>query len=257
MALRLGKQEYKFDEKTVKLANFMSDTFRVPSPYDFDKGKSTFPLDSWGNKLWGNCVKVGQANHLIRLERLEQRRTVPMTAEAVIDAYKAQTGSQSPGDDKDNGLVVLENLSDWRKNGFQLKNRTYTIGAFGELDPLDFDQIRAANYLLHGVEFGFSLPSAAKAMTRAGQWDYKGEGGPEWASGSWGGHLVYGKMHDENHVEVITWGMKVIVSKTFVARYADEAWAVVDSLDAWMRRPEFDAAGLLKYLRDIGAKNIQ
>lgn len=250
MSERLGKLEYKPDDRTARLATWMADTVVVPKKYDFDRGRAPFPLDPWGNEEWGDCVRAGRCNHTLRLERIETRRTVHVTADQVINSYKHATGAVSPGDANDNGLVVLDDLNDWRQNGWTIGGKGYTIAAFGELDPTDFEQLKSATYLFHGIQLGFWLP---RAVQGASEWTYHGETGPEWKAGSWGGHLVYSKMYADGSAEVLSWGRRIRVSKEFIAKYADEAWAVVDSLDVWRRRPEFDVQGLIKHLHDIGA----
>lgn len=255
---RLGKQEYKFDQKTLKLGRAISPQVVYPHTYDLDKGRKAFPLELWGNDAWGDCVKVAEANEVIRLERLEQRKTLPITAEIVVDAYKKQTGAQSPDDNNDTGLVMLDNNVLWRNEGFTVGSRAYKIAAFGEIDPTDEKQVRAAIYLLHGIQLGFALPLTARSQTSTGKWDYiPGDNSPEARPGSWGGHAVFSKKYDEGGIEVLTWGRKVYVTNSFIARYCDEAWAVVDSFDAWRRRPEIDIQTIIQHLRDIGARGIQ
>jgi hypothetical protein len=255
--VRLGKHDYKFDEKTLKLARYFSPTIIVPHKFDFDRGRSAFPLAMWGNDAWGNCVKVAQANEIVRLERLETRQTVRIQEIDVVAAYKAETGSTSPGDPNDTGLVMLDNNRLWRKEGFPLRNRRYNICAFGELDPNDHAQLRAAAFLLHGVQFGFALPRACQQM--GATWDYpiSKPSGPEWTPGGWGGHAVFSKRYDDNGMEILTWGSKVYVTNRFIEHYCDEAWAVVDDFDQWRKRPEIDINGIIKHLNDVGSTNIE
>jgi hypothetical protein len=255
--MRLGKHDYRYDEKTLKLSAALSPTLAVPHRYDFDLGRRRFPLEMWGNDQWGDCVKVAQSNGVIRLERIEQRHTLPITADTVVEAYKAQTGAQAPGDPNDTGLVMLDNLRSWRKDGYTVGKRAYKIAAFGELDPHDSLQLKAGIFLFHGTQFGFSLPRACQAMTATGIWDYNGGSGPEWQPGSWGGHAVFSKAYDESTFEVLTWGQRVTVTSRFVDRYCDEAWAVVDSFDSWRHRPEIDIDAVIQHLHDVGATNIE
>ena len=252
--IRLGKQEHEYDERTLRLvSDFVSPEVRVPSNYDFDKGRASFPLRMWGNDEWGDCVIAGEANQQIRLERVEQRRTIKLTDDDAITRYKALTGSQTAGDAQDEGLVVLDAMRNWRNSGFAVadKGRNYSIAAYGEVDPTDALEIRKAMYLFHGIHFGFWLPRAAQAMTRNGFWDYQGQDGPEWRAGSWGGHLVYGKKFTPDSVEVLTWGMKVRVSNSFVAKYCDEAWAVIDNPDAWRKNGMVNLDSLRQRLSEI------
>jgi len=252
----LGKSSYVHDERTLLMTKFMLPHFRIPAVWDFDKHRAKFPLPFWGNDTYGDCVIAGEANHVFRLERLEQRRTVPLTDQDAIKRYMMLTGCKAPGDAHDVGLEVIGAMRNWRSQGFQsaYKNRSYLIAAYGELDPQDGAQLRSANYLLHGIHFGFWLPAAAKQMTRNKVWDYQGQTGAEWQPGSWGGHLVYSKAFDPDGFEILTWGMKVKVTNAFIEKYCDEAWAVVDNLNTWDIKLRVDVAAIEKELSQITSK---
>lgn len=267
MELRLGKKEYVPDPRNMMLSNYMTPRV-LPAKYDFDKKRKPFPLHPFGNDKWGNCVKVGQANEMLRLERLEQRRTLKIQEHHVVAAYQDEVERQfgvrpaAPGGTGDNGLVTISNMRNWRNIGWTLDftkkpndARVYKIDAFGELEPNDFEQVKAATYLLHGVQFGFWLPRAVQGNFTL--WDYNGESGPEWQPGSWGGHLVYSKAYEGDEVEILTWGFKVRVTKRFIAKFADEAYAVVDSWNTWRKSKEIDVEGMKQHLRDIGARGIE
>lgn len=258
-ALRLGKQNYRFDTRTVRLAAFLDVPLGVtiPKSYDFDAKRSKLPLGLWGNDEYGNCVLVGRANQLVRNERIETRRTAPMTTQMVVDEYKRLTGTVSPGDPYDSGLVVLQALGAWR-TGWNIPNmykkgRTYGIEAYGELAKTDREQLRAAAFLLNGIQFGIGLPRTAYQQFRDGQaWDDTGTDAAEAQPWTWGGHLVYAKSYDEGGFKCITWGQEVYMTNRFIERYCDEAWAVVDKLNSASKY--IDVAKLMKYLRDIGAR---
>lgn len=260
MDVRLGKQAHRYDSRTLALGDFIQHT-PLPAYHDFDKRRAAFPLKVWGNDAWGNCVIVGQAHHMTRLERIEQRRTLPITEDDVVDRYKALSGAQEPGDRNDVGLVVLDALKRWRE-GWQLDfsrsdpPRDYKISAYGELDPHDLWQLRAAVFYLHGVQFGFWLPLTAQDGLNSENptWDYIPTGDERERPGTWGGHLVYSKAYNsDGSFEILTWGMKVRVTPAFIDHYCDEAWAVVDDFDAWRNRPIVDVAGMIEKLREIGA----
>lgn len=257
--MRLGKKNYKYDERTLKVGLLLDATVHFPSHYDFDQDRTKFPLPVWGNDAYGNCVKVAQAHQLLRVERIETRRTLKLTDNDVISEYKQQTGCQSPGDDKDTGLVMLDNMRDWRNVGWELPangktKKPYKIAAYGEIDPKDRGQIRAAIYLLHGVQLGFWLPLTARDGTAQGVWDVTDNAGREGQPGSWGGHAVFSKAYDEDSIEVLTWGQKVRVTNAFVEKYCDEIWVPVDDLDNTSRF--LDVSAMLKHLKEIGATNV-
>lgn len=255
--MRLGKQDYEHDPRTVALGSLLKTPAGIPPHYNFDMARTPIPIKVWGNDKWGDCVMAGRANHLLRLERLEQRRTVRLNDGQVVEEYQYESAVQfgkSPktaGDPNDQGLIVLQALKYWRNTGWMVNKKNYKIAAYGELDPADTYQLRQAIYLLHGIQFGFALPAAVHGNTSL--WDVGGTE-PEWRPGSWGGHLVYAKAYDEKTFEILSWGEKIRVTDAFVRRYCDEVWAVVDSLDPWKKRPEFDVTALEKILHDIGAK---
>jgi hypothetical protein len=263
MDFKLGKKEYVHDDRTLQLHEILrTEQVHAPSTFDFDSGRKAFPRKVWGNDQYGNCVLAGRANHLLRLERVETRYTPPIDDEQVISEYKRMTGCQAPGDSNDSGLVVLYALRAWRA-GWELtfhgrKPRTYKISAFGELNPQDPEQIRAANYILHGVEYGLWLPMTAHTQLQKGEpWDIVENGGPDSQPGTWGGHLVYSKKYDEDFQYALTWGMEIPMTDRFVARYCDESWSVVDDLSYWQRRREIDFTTMRKWLIDIGAIQVE
>lgn len=254
MDVKLGKQAHKYDARTLALSKFVLPDIHVPQKYDFDHDKRPIPVETWGNTEWGNCVICGEANHILRMERVEQRRTVPLTEEIVVDRYKSLSGAKKPGDENDGGLVVLDAMHDWRHNGWVVNKRNYTIAAYGELDPAYPEQLRMACYVLHGIHFGFWLPIATQQMGKT--WDYNGESGTDWQPGSWGGHLVYSKAFDENGFQVLSWGEEFHVTNNFIGKYCDEAWGVVDSFDSWRTRQTIDIAALIAKLRQISSKPV-
>lgn len=258
--MRLGKKPHFFDERTLALGNFM-ERGPLPASHDFDKHRAKFPLHVWGNDQWGNCVVVAQAHQLARLERLEQRRTLPITEANVVDRYKALTGSQMAGDAQDQGLVMLDTLKAWRA-GWELDYsrsappRNYRIAAYGELDPHDPWQLQASIFYLHGIQFGLWLPYIAAVALDAPNpvWDYVPTGDWQERAGTWGGHAVYCKSYLSNgDYEILTWGMKVRMTQAFVDRYCDEAWACVDDFDTWRNSSVIDVASMIQRLREIGA----
>lgn len=250
--VKLGKNLYKHDERTLMLAEFMGD-IPTPANFDFDAGRIAIPDHMWGNDDFGDCVIAGEANEILRLERVEAWQTAKLTDVDAVNRYKKLTGCVSPGDENDTGLEIVAAHRDWRNNGFQIvyNNRNYKIDAYGEIDPADHALVRATTYLLHGTQWGFWLPLAAQDMTNQGKWDYKGQTGAQWKAGSWGGHCVYAKKFSPNSIFVKTWGMEIEVTNAFVDKYADEAWGVVDNLDSWRKTSHFNVAAMEEKLAQV------
>jgi hypothetical protein len=254
--VKLGKKEYQHDDRTLMLAKYLPVDIRVPADFDFDANRRPIPNNMWGNDEFGDCVIAGEANEILRLERVETWQTAQITDEDAINRYKHLTGCKEAGDENDTGLEIIAAHRDWRNNGFKVayKGRTYFIDAYGEIDPSDREQVRLATFLLHGTQWGVWLPEAAQQMTNEGKWDYKGETGPEWKPGSWGGHCVYSKKFSPDSIFVETWDMEIEVTNAFIDKYADEAWGVVDNLDEWRKSGHLDVDAMEKRLSEITTK---
>lgn len=265
--MRLGKLPHVEHPKTLKLASVLAVDLKIPEELDVEKTKAPFPVSSWGNDQYGNCVKASQANQTLRLERTEHRRTPLITVPDVVQEYRDEClrefghAPASPDDQYDNGLVVLYSLRNWRKLGWDVyitskskKKTNQRIDLFGELDKNNIRQLKAAALYMRGIQFGFDLPITAQQQTRDSVWDVVSGSAPETNPGSWGGHCVYGKpKYTKKGMVVLTWGREVLVTWPFIGRYCDEAWAVVDALDSTRTSHYLDVAKSEKYLHDIGA----
>jgi hypothetical protein len=240
----LGKKAYVADPKTLKMAHFMLPEISVPSSYSVDAHRKPFPSNLWGNDHYGDCVFATRANQQLRFERIEQRRTIPLTDQTVIDEYLRRTSG------KDEGYVMLYANREWRNEGWKIGVRNYNIFAYGELEPHNHEQLRQGIYVLAGIQFGFSLPVA---IQRQQNWIYNGETGGEWEPGSWGGHAVYGLAYDQQGVTVKTWGYNCKVNWNFIDKYADESWAVVDNADSWRIKQTIDVKSLSEKLGQISS----
>lgn len=258
-SVALGKQDYKHDERTLQMKTLFEAVPLpdIPNTYDLSKHRRPMPLGLWGNDAYGDCVKVAKYNHIVRLERLDRRRTLKVTDDLVIGEYKEDTGCVSPGDANDTGLVMLDNFNRWRTEqntipqGKTAKEWPTGIHAFGYVAD-DHAEMRAACYLLGGIEFGIALPWTAAQQIRDGQpWDDTGATGPDAEPYSWGGHAVYSYKYDDGGFWVVTWGMLQYMTNAFIDRYVDERWAVVDNIEGkfWLPQTTLD-----DYFSQLGAQ---
>lgn len=246
---KLGKQDYKEDGRTLQLEEFVNTDIQVPVSYDFDKKRAKFPLRMWGNDDYGNCVFAMQANQLLRVERVETRRTVNLFDEDVINRYKLLTGCQQPDDENDRGYVMLDANVDLRA-GWTLNGKTYQIAAFGEV-PINHQILRTCCYLFNGLQLGFDLPLTARQDTRNGAWVTTEGSGSE--PRSWGGHAVYCKRFDIDNLYVLSWGREIRVSNAFIDKYCDEAWAIIDNIDPWRHaKTVLNVDAMVQKMRDNG-----
>jgi len=228
--MKFGKKPYVPDERTVQFGRFMDPSFHAPTQWDFDKGRAPFPIQDWGTRRYKTDVIAAQANQLLRMGRIDQRRTIPLESQDVIRRYKHVTGVKKMGDEHDDGVEMIEAFRAW-KRGWQIRGRKYTISLYGEIEPLERDLLRTLIYIFRGVHFGFQLPEAVRS--KPFEWHWDGENGESWKPGSLGGTAAYCKAYTQSGYEVIVDGNLVKVSNEFVERFCDECWVAAEMLDYW------------------------
>lgn len=254
---RLGKHPYKHDECSIRLGAHLRQL--RPTVPSFDTTAflgGGFPIHYWGNDNWGDCVLAARANQFLFNEKTQFKQWLPLKDQMVIDTYKLLTGSQTPGDARDSGLVVLDALKDWRAGWkLQLNSKSpsggYKIDLFGELNYKVTTELKASIQFLHGVTMGFQLPRAAMNMNAV--WDTTGQKGAIWEPGSWGGHCVLAYGFSPKGIKILSWGQEVLVTRRFILRYCDEAWGIVPALDNPDAAKVVNVPALEANLRNIGA----
>lgn len=225
----LGKQPAVFDERTLRLENYLNIPKLPPLPdtSDYFAKVSKFPMDA--NDRLGDCVVAGAA-HMIQAWSANAGREAIIPEKTIVDTYFNLTGGA------DTGLNMLEFLNFWRKTGIA----GHKIGAFAAIDPKNITSVRYANYLFGGVYFGFMLPRSAQDQKI---WDVPSGGARgDGALNSWGGHCVNGGVATPRMVKVGTWGAEQWATVNFVGTYCDEAFAII-SLE-WFGKTHKTPTGL-------------
>jgi hypothetical protein len=263
--IKLGKLPARIDARTFKLSSILKKILPpVPDSYDFDKAfpQLTFPYgNAYGNIEHGDCVEVAKYMHQVRAEAVEQGIVLPITEKDVLDQYFSETGSK----EKDNGLVMLDSLNQWRNTGIKVGGKKlaclsvggvrYKIRAFAQISAPELDEIKASIYLLYGMFTGLMLPLTAQDQTGAGKvWEIVDEPGSEF--GSWGGHgvdtIAYEPQNsktDKYYLECFTWGKRQVMTYDFFKKYSDEDYAIADAKDR--ANSPIDEEKLNGYLAEI------
>lgn len=255
--LKLGAV-LKKDNRTINLGAFLQkDEISAPVSWDFDARRKPFPMHMWGNDAYGDCEIAARCNMLLRLERVETKHTPHLTDQDCIDLYKQMTGCESPGDNNDTGLTTVDNLNQWR-SGWKPTDidHTYSVAAYGYVNHRDLSLVRLASYLFHGVIVGAALPVTVQQQFENGEpWDVVENAGWEAEPGSWGGHALYTKAYDADHIKLMTWKTEVLVTNAWWDTYVEESYAVVDSVDLWRNvKYAFDVEKLVGQMRDMGIR---
>lgn len=259
---RLGRIAPKASKNALMFSDFVK-YLDVPKKTNFWARRTPIPLRTFGNDQVGDCTRAKQAVAAMRMERLEQKKTIDITDEEVMRVYKEMC-IRVYGSDADEGAYEEDALDCWRRQEYtfkDVKGNPYTIDAYLRIDPKNQTQVKAGLALsgAKGIAVCFNLPEAFSSIEPPDVWDIP-EGQPltgEWQPGSWGGHSMW--VHDYNEVGVEvdhTWGLKPQrVSWAAVAAYMDEAHLVIDSVNAWRKATKGNDAARLDMNKVVEAVN--
>jgi hypothetical protein len=241
---KLGKDKARRDPRNLKLKAILRAPVKVPKEYDFDTTHIGVPTPVFANDRFGDCVIAGRAHQTLRFELVEQKKIIGITDSDVTREYFLETGGA------DEGLIVLDSLKRWRKQGWEAAGDRYFITAFAEIDRGSHSEVQRTVFTDLGVGLGLSLPLTAQREFEAGKpWDKTT--GPGSAPNTWGGHYVYVTGYTTLGPTCVTWGRKQQISWRFFSKYCDEAYAVIDALNTTKKRRALNAAKIEAFLNNV------
>jgi hypothetical protein len=241
---KLGKAAAKRDKRNFKFATALRALPPLPPAYDFDLHHPGIPTPMFANDTYGDCVIAGRAHQTLRFEDIEQGSVLMITDKDVLREYMKET------EGADTGLVVLDSLKRWRKQGWRVGTHSYKIQAFAEVTHRNHIEVRRAIFADVGVGLGIQLPIAAQAQIQAGQpWEVTS--GPNSKPGSWGGHYVFVPGYTRAGPVCVTWGRKQQMSWAWLNKYCDEAYAIFDAKDTF-KKAQINAKAITTFLASLG-----
>lgn len=259
---RLGKAPARSDHRLLQLAHFMDTVKTPPKATNFWKHKTSFPLRSFGNRQYGDCTRASQALLSMRMERIETRRTPVISDEEVIRVYFEMSDRLYGGGD--NGAFEIDALNEWRRPETTFrdnKGRPLTIDAYVRINQSDIVAVKNALWTAgaHGIKVCFNLPIAWEEKIDV--WDIPEDQQPigSYLPGSWGGHSMTAVDYDEKYVYLASsWDTPdiKIIWRAF-AVYSDEAYLVIDSINAWKKKKSIDILGIKKAVNAVSSLQIK
>src|SRR5688572_4559225 len=241
---RLGRLPVKSSRKALMFSDFVrADAPDPPKKMRFWERRKPFPIRTFGNTSYGSCTRSKQAIASMRLERLEQRRTINITDEEIIRVYKEMSDRRYGGGD--NGAYETDALDDWRNpetTFSDVKGRKMTIDAYTRLNPYNHREIKMALATAgaHGIAVCFNLPWAWRHVYPPRTWEIPAgtQLTGDWMPGSWGGHSMWaiGDYDELGFWVPHTWNLEdQFVTWEAAAVYMDEAHLVIDSVNYWKK----------------------
>ena len=248
--LKLGKRAAKRDKRNIMLAGVLKVLPPVPDQWDFDLdvAKGPIPTPVFANDWLGDCVIAGRAHMTLRFEYFEQSgQILPITDKIVVNQYKREGGGMGPDNQ---GLIMIDSLKRWRKTGWTIAKHKYRIYAFTEMDRGNTNEVKVAIRYLNGVYVGLSLPNCWQEQFQRGQpWDIVS--GPNGKPNHNSGHCVYICGYNQNGPVCVTWGKKQQMTWKFFTTCCDEAYAIVDMRDSFVKNSPVDMVKLSNIIKQL------
>lgn len=248
-----GKLKPKIDDRTIRLSSIIRKELLPPLPEYYDLDEALGGIDNnrmFLNDLYGCCVISARAHQTFRFEKFEQGTQIEIADQEVKDQYFKETGGG------DWGLILLNSLKSWRKEGWPIGDWIYNIYAFASVDWKDHDEVKHCIHLLGGVNFGMRVYQKDMDQFNAGEpWELTGDNG-----NYLGGHGVY--LHDFGYdadgITCTTWGQRQVMSWPFWDNRIDEAYGIVDNRNDWMGNDSpVDVIKLDGYLKEIAGNGVE
>jgi len=236
MSLLLGKKPAKHDMRNLLVKDIIRHV-KVPISYNFDSKHRGIPTPMFGNDVHGDCVIAGRAHQTLRFEHLEQRRTITITDQDVLNEWRKENGNT------EDGLYVLESLKLWRSEGWTIGGKNYKIKAFAQNNPSDKTEIKTTIANDVGIGLGLAMPDS---------WSGEFNAGKSWTDtrlppNPYNGHYVYVVGYTPTSLTCITWAKKQRMSWAFFTKYTDEAYAIIDAKNA----SKFNEAKINEFLEKL------
>ena len=241
---RLGKSFARSSKKMLLFSNYVKPTLVVPEKYDFWSRRRPIPYHDWGNNTFGCCTIASQGELAEYMERLEERRTITIPKQNIIDTYFAML-KRVYNTTEDAGAYENDALDNWRNSDYTFrdaKGRPLTIDAYTKINHANIAEVKQALFLSgsKGIKCCFALPIAWSRRTD-NVWDIPEGQQPtgEYTPYSWGGHSMTAiAKYDKDWLYLLSsWNMPMgKISWRAFAIYCDEAYSVVDSVNAWKKR---------------------
>jgi hypothetical protein len=213
---KLGKMPAQPARLQLKLTPTLSKLPDPPEKVDYSQG--VYPM--YGNDQYGDCVEAGIGHQIGQYTEYAERQGVLFTNEDILGAYSAITGFSPDDPNTDQGTYTQDAMAWWRKTGL----KGHAIVMYAALDLTNVKAIKQAIATFGAVGIGFNFPAYAMDQFDAGKpWDVQKKNAQ-----IEGGHYVIATGYDGTYLDTKTWGADQQMSWAFLAKYADEAWVVLD-----------------------------
>jgi hypothetical protein len=218
VAGKLGRLPHDPDRPALKLGPFLTGALS-PNPTAIDWLSSVKVWPMYGNDRYGDCVWAEIGHHIEVVTTYGQGANVTVSDAAILKGYSDVTGFDPADPSTDQGTVIADALSYWRKTGVG----GHKILAYAKVDHANPAEVEAAINLFGAVMVGVNFPKSAMDQFNAGKpWDVvPHDGGIE------GGHAILVGAYQPGEYDGVTWGAREPITDAWWFKYVEECWAVI------------------------------
>lgn len=213
--LKLGKRAPDHSKPALLLGPHLH-TVAHPDKRDWLSKVTDWPM--YGNDSLGDCVWAMIGHAIEAWTAYSTGAPVEVPEAALIKGYSDVTGYDPSDPSTDQGTVLQDALSYWKKSGIA----GHKILAFAKVDHYNPDEIKAALDVFGALMVGIQCPTSAMDQFNAGEpWDVVRGSTIE------GGHAIHVGAFDPTRYELVTWAKVQDMTNLFADTYIDEIWAVI------------------------------
>lgn len=213
-----GRKPPTRDKPRLKFSQFKK-AYTPPTTADYLSEVGSWPM--FLNDRIGDCTIAAAAHMLEAWTQYGRAQATLLNNVQVEQAYSAVSGYDPKTGANDNGAVMQEVLSYWRKTGIGGTK----ILAFAEVDITNKEECYQATASFEALYLGINFPKFAMDQFNAGDTWHVSDQNTQIE----GGHAINAGWYDSSigMWRVITWGRVQEMTQEFFDKYVDEAWVVI------------------------------
>ena len=186
----------------------------------------------YGNDHLSDCTCAAVGHAIQQWTSYSKPSPILVTDSDVIQFYEIVSGYNPSQPLSDRGAVCFTVLQQWKSGGVPISGVPSTVPnsvkdtlfSFKSINWNNEHEFKSTITVFANVYLGLNMPLSAQT-----QEIWSPVEGPNGAPGSWGGHLVLVVGYNKDHYIVVTWGRLMAMTYDFLAKYGEEAYALVNT----------------------------
>lgn len=243
MAGKLGRLPNRATQPRLRLAQFATAVPPPPASANWYSRVLSWPM--YANDSVGDCT-CAEIGHTVGSASAYTSSEVEFTDQQILAVYSAVTGYNPADPSTDQGAVIQDVLTYWRKTGIA----GHKLLAFAEVDVSNRTEVMQAAAAFGSLDLGHTVTSGDMSAFDGGKaWSTSYAAGPVE-----GGHSTELVGYDSGGGWLVTWGQVQRFTWAWWQARMEEAWLPIlpEWMDAQGESPSgFDLHGLGQRMADL------